>query len=117
MTHSTLDVIATYEPSVAVVRAAMEEAAAIAKSLGLTLDVTVDRRISGAARVGPHKPSTLQDVEAGKPTEVDSLIVAVVELAELTGTPAPTIRTLSACMQLLNKTIEDKGVKICASKV
>jgi len=114
MTHSTLDVIATYPPSVAMVRAAMEEAAAIAASLGITLDVTVDRRIKGAARVGPHKPSTLQDVEAGKPTEVDALIVAVVELAELTGTPAPTIRTLCACMQLLNKTVEEKGVKIQA---
>jgi len=115
MTHSTLDVMATFPPSVAVVRAAMEEAAAIAASLGLTLDVTVERRIRGAAKVGPHKPSTLQDVEAGKPTEVDALIVAVVELAELTGTPAPTIRTLCACMQLLNKTVEEKHVKIQAS--
>lgn len=117
LTHSTLDVMATYPPSVAMVRNAMEEATEIAGKLGLVLDVTVDRRIRGAARVGPHKPSTLQDVEAGKPTEVDALIVAVVELAELTGTPAPTIRTLCACMQLLNKTVEDKGVKIQASAV
>lgn len=117
MTHSTLGVIATYPPSVAVVRAAMEEATAIAASLGLKLDVTVDKRIRGAAKVGPHKPSTLQDVEAGKPTEVDALIVAVVELADLTGTPAPTIRTLCACMQLLNKTVEDHGVRIRASKL
>lgn len=115
MTHSTLDVIATYPPSVDMVRAAMEEAVAISSSLGVKFDVTVDRRIRGAAKVGAHKPSTLQDVEAGKPTEVDALIVAVVELAALTGTPAPTIRTLCACMQLLNKTIEDKGVKIQAT--
>mmetsp|Transcript_54482 Transcript_54482/g.117955 ORF Transcript_54482/g.117955 Transcript_54482/m.117955 type:complete len:389 (+) Transcript_54482:29-1195(+) len=115
LTHSTLDVIATYPPSVTMVRASMEEAAAIARSLGVTLDVTVERRIAGAAKVKGHKPSTLQDVEAGKPTEVDALIVAVVELAELTGTPAPTIRTLAACMQLLNKTVEEKGVRIQSS--
>lgn len=115
MTHSTLDTMATFPPSVAIVRSAMEEAAAIAGALGLALDVTVEKRIRGAAKVGPHKPSTLQDIEAGKPTEVDALIVAVVELAELTGTPAPTIRTLCACMQLLNKTVEEKQVKIRAT--
>lgn len=115
LTHQTLGVMATYPPSVAMVRAAMEEAAAIAAKLGITLDVTVERRIKGAAKVGAHKPSTLQDVEAGKPIEVDALIVAVVELAELTGTPAPTISTLCACLQLLNKTIEEKQVKIQAT--
>lgn len=117
MTHATLGVIATYPPSVAMVRSAMEEASAIAGKLGVTWDVTIDRRIQGAAKVGDHKPSTLQDVEAGKPTEVDALIVAVVEMAELTGTPAPTIRTLSACMQLLNKTIDEQRVKIQATKL
>lgn len=117
LTHSTLDIMATYPPSADLARAAMEEAAAIAANLGITLDVTVDRRLKGAARVGAHKPSTLQDVEAGKPTEVDALIVAVVELAELTGTPASTIRTLCACMQLLNKTVVEKGVKIQATPI
>eukprot|EP00931_Biecheleriopsis_adriatica_P089429 TRINITY_DN63564_c0_g1_i1.p1 TRINITY_DN63564_c0_g1~~TRINITY_DN63564_c0_g1_i1.p1 ORF type:complete len:363 (+),score=70.65 TRINITY_DN63564_c0_g1_i1:41-1129(+) len=112
LTHQTLDVMATYPPSVAMVRSAMEEAADIAARLGLSLPVTVEKRIRGAARVGPHKPSTLQDLEAGKPTEVDALIVAVVELADLTGAAAPTIRTLCACMQLLNKTIEDREVMI-----
>mmetsp|Transcript_88212 Transcript_88212/g.175217 ORF Transcript_88212/g.175217 Transcript_88212/m.175217 type:complete len:387 (-) Transcript_88212:95-1255(-) len=115
LTHTTLDILATYPPSVAVVRSAMEEASAVAASLGVKMNITVDRRIAGAARVGAHKPSTLQDVEQGKPTEVDALILAVVELAELTGTPAPTIRTLCACMQLLNKTVEEKKVKIQAT--
>jgi len=115
LTHTTLDVLATYPPSVGIVRSAMEEASAVAASLGVKMDITVDRRIAGAARVGPHKPSTLQDVEQGKPTEVDALILAVVELAELTNTPAPTIRTLCACMQLLNKTVEEKKVKIQAT--
>jgi len=115
LTHTTLDILATYPPSVAVVRSAMEEAMAVAASLGVKMNITVDRRIAGAARVGPHKPSTLQDVEQGKPTEVDALILAVVELAELTGTPAPTIRTLCACMQLLNKTVEERKVKIEAT--
>mmetsp|Transcript_5859 Transcript_5859/g.12850 ORF Transcript_5859/g.12850 Transcript_5859/m.12850 type:complete len:367 (+) Transcript_5859:63-1163(+) len=115
MTHSTLGVMATYPPSVAMVRRAMEEATEIAGKLGITWDVSIDRRIAGAAKVGNHKPSTLQDVEAGKPTEVDALIAAVVELADLTSTPAPTIRTLCACMLLLNKTIEDEKVKIQAS--
>mmetsp|Transcript_18268 Transcript_18268/g.27574 ORF Transcript_18268/g.27574 Transcript_18268/m.27574 type:complete len:283 (+) Transcript_18268:2-850(+) len=117
LAHSTLDVMATFPPSVDLVRSAMEEAVAIAKALGITLPITVEKRIQGAARVGKHKPSTLQDIELGKSTEVDALIVAVVEIAGLTGTPAPTIRTLSACMQLLNKTVEDNKVAIRAFKL
>ena len=57
-------------------------------------EIDVERRIDGAERVGEHRTSTLQDLDAGKRLELDALVVAVVELAELTGTPAPTLRAL-----------------------
>ena len=54
----------------------------------------------------------LQDVEAGKPLEVDGMLGVVVELAEMTGVEVPTLRALHACVSLLNRTIQDEGVRI-----
>ena len=67
--------------------------------------IEIERRIEGAERVGEHRTSTLQDLEAGKRLELDALIVAVVELAELTGTPAPTLRALAAESTLLAESL------------
>ena len=66
--------------------------------------IEIERRIAGAEAVGEHRTSTLQDLDAGKRLELDALIVAVVELADLTGTPAPTLRALSASSALLAET-------------
>ena len=60
---------------------------------------------TGAEAVGEHRTSTLQDLDAGKRLELDALIVAVVELAELTGTPAPTLRALAASSTLLAESL------------
>ncbi len=79
----------------------MEECLAIANALGSLPEIEIERRIDGAERVGEHRTSTLQDLEAGKRLELDALLVAVVELAELTGTPAPTLRNLAAESTLL----------------
>ena len=68
---------------------------------GARPEIDVERRIDGAERVGEHRTSTLQDLEAGKRLELDALVVAVVELAELTGIPAPTLRALAAESTLL----------------
>jgi len=54
----------------------------------------------------------LQDVEAGKPLEIDGMLGVVVELAEITGVEVPTLRALYACASLLNKTIQDEGLRI-----
>jgi 2-dehydropantoate 2-reductase len=86
----------------------MREAEAIAGKLGVTFRVGIDKRIAGAEKVGAHKTSMLQDVEAGRPPEIEALIGAVVELGRLTGTPAPRIEAVYACVSLLAKTIIEK---------
>ena len=79
----------------------MAETLEVAASVGAHPDISIERRLAGAERVGEHKTSTLQDLERGRPLELDVLITAVVELAELTGTQVPTLRTVGALADLL----------------
>ena len=74
----------------------MREAEAIADKLGVTFRVGIDKRIAGAEKVGAHKTSMLQDVEAGRPIEIEALVGAVVELGRLTETPTPHIDAVYA---------------------
>tara|TARA_B100000949_G_C14017270_1_gene339823 strand:- start:322 stop:618 length:297 start_codon:yes stop_codon:yes gene_type:complete len=90
----------------------MTEAQAVAHRLGASFRVPMERRIAGAEAVGKHKTSMLQDVEAGKPLEIDGMLGAVVELAELTGVEVPTLRALYACVSLLNKTLQTEQVGV-----
>jgi 2-dehydropantoate 2-reductase len=101
LTRATLVAICRHPPAREVVRAAMQETLAVAAALGSQPDIAIDRRIDGAERVGEHKTSTLQDLERGKPLELDALITAVVELAELTGVQAPTLRIIRALAELI----------------
>ena len=78
----------------AIVRAMMNEAKIIAEELGAKINMSIEKRIDGARKVGAHKTSMLQDIEAGKPIEIDSIIVAVKELGELTNSPTPYITTI-----------------------
>jgi 2-dehydropantoate 2-reductase len=103
LTGATLGQIGADEQAVVVVRAVMEEAAAVAGALGVELDLGVDRRLRAAVEVGGHKPSMLQDVEAGRPLEVEALIGSVVELGALLDVPVPHLRTLYACTRLLDR--------------
>jgi 2-dehydropantoate 2-reductase len=73
--------------------------------LGATFRHTIEKRIEGARRVGQHKTSMLQDLENGLPLELDALMLAVLELAQLTGREAPTIQTVYACVALLNENL------------
>lgn len=91
LTGGTLEQICRDPGTRAVIRAMMVEAEAIGKKLGASFGVDVDRRIAGAEAVGAHKTSMLQDLELGRPMEVDALVTAVQELGRLTGTPTPTI--------------------------
>jgi 2-dehydropantoate 2-reductase len=88
----------------ALVRETMQECVAIAGRLGVTFDITIDRRIDGARRVGAHKTSMLQDLEAGKPLEIEALAGAVVELGEITGVQTPATREVYALVKLLEQT-------------
>ncbi len=88
----------------------MEEAQAVATALGIRMRVSIDKRIAGAEKVGKHKTSMLQDVEAGRGLELEAIMGAVAELARLTDVPTPSIDTIYALTRLLDKTMrEDHG--------
>lgn len=90
LTMGTLVDLATDAGTRRVIRAMMEEARAVAQALGVTFAVDADERIGMAAKVGAHRTSMLQDVEAGRPTELEALLGVVLELAEIVkiGTPS-----------------------------
>ena len=94
LTTATLDVLTADPGQREVARQMMLEAQAIGEALGVRFGIDVDKRIAGAAEVGVHKTSMLQDLERGRPMEIDALLGVVVEFAELTGLPAPTCRTV-----------------------
>lgn len=99
LTASTLDRLA-FQPNLrAVARAMMEEAQGIGEALGIRFAVSIDKRIDGAGEVGVHKTSMLQDLERGRPMEIDALLGSVVELADLTGKPAPLCRAILALLR------------------
>jgi 2-dehydropantoate 2-reductase len=100
LTHATLDVLCSDPGTRAVARQMMLEAQEIAEKLGVTFPIDVDRRIDGGAAVGAHRTSMLQDLEAGRPMEIDALVGAVQELGRITGTPTPTIDTVLALVAL-----------------
>ncbi len=99
LTTATLDRLATDAGSRSVARAMMVEAQAIAEKLGVRFAIDVDKRIEGAAEVGAHKTSMLQDLERGRPMEIDALLGAVVEMGRLTGSPTPTCGTVLALVR------------------
>ena len=104
LTHATLDVLCTDPGTRAVARGMMVEAQEIAEKLGVKFPIDVDRRIDGGAAVGAHRTSMWQDLDAGRPMEIDALVSAVQELGRLTNTPTPTIDTVLALVQLRAKT-------------
>ena len=80
----------------------MGEAADVAEKLGLRLRISIDQRLDGAAAVGEHKTSMLQDAEAGRALEIDPLVGAFVELGRLTDTPMPATESVLSLVSLLN---------------
>ena len=117
LTHATLVDMCQFPASRALAAAMMTEAKAVGERLGAGFRVPMERRISGAEAVGRHKTSMLQDVEAGKPLEIDGMLGAVVELAEVTGVEVPTLRALYASVSLLDYTIRKEKVKIAGAPV
>jgi len=86
----------------------MREAQAVANKLGIEFRIPLDKRIAGAEKVGKHKTSMLQDIEAGRAPEIDALVGTVVELGRLTDTPTPHIDTVYALVKLLGKNIDEQ---------
>jgi 2-dehydropantoate 2-reductase len=103
LTRATL-VQMVNDPGVcAVIRNIMEEVEGVSQKLGMELPVSIDQRIAGAAKVGEHKTSMLQDLEAGRPMELEALVGAVVELGERMGFSMPSTRTVYSCTKLLGE--------------
>ena len=84
-----------------IIRSIMQEVEAVSRKLGLELPVSVDQRMAGAERVGEHKTSMLQDLEAGRPMELEALVGSVVELGESVGVPMSHTRTVYGLARLL----------------
>ena len=117
LTHSTLVDICLYPPTRELARQMMKEAEEVAASLGVAFRVDIDRRIAGAEKVGKHKTSMLQDIEAGRDPEIDALVGAVIELAETVGVPVPHIGAVYALVKLLGRTMKEDNVYVRAHPV
>jgi 2-dehydropantoate 2-reductase len=110
LTHGTLEVLARHQEVSKVIREVMAEASTVATRLGIELPISIDQRMAGAEKVGAHKTSMLQDLEAGRPMELEAVVGAVVELGERLGVPMPATRTVYACAKLLDEQLRQPVV-------
>jgi 2-dehydropantoate 2-reductase len=102
LTGATLVEMARHPEVSSLVRGIMAEVEAVAARLGLELPISIDQRMAGAEKVGEHKTSMLQDLETGRPMELEAVVGAVVELGERLGVPMPSTRAVYACAKLLD---------------
>jgi 2-dehydropantoate 2-reductase len=107
LARATLAGICQYPPSRALAAAMMGEAQSVAHKLGIAFRVPLEKRIAGAEKVGDHKTSMLQDLEAGRALEIDALLGAVVELARLTHTATPHLDAVHALTKLLARSVAE----------
>ncbi len=103
LTRATMAEICRNARTRALVVSLMEETLEVARRLGSQPPITIERRLAGAERVGDHKTSMLQDLEAGKRLELAPIVDAVIELAETTGTEVPSLRAIGAAASLLDE--------------
>ncbi|MBI4723938.1 MAG: 2-dehydropantoate 2-reductase [Rhodomicrobium sp.] len=103
LTHATLDVIATDPGTRAIARSMMQEAGKIALRIGVHFHVDIERRIDGAGSVGAHRTSMLQDLDKGRPIELDAILTVVQEIGRLADVQTPTIDTVLALTQQMGR--------------
>lgn len=115
LTHATLVDICQHPATRELAARMMREAQAVAEKLGVTFGITLERRIAGAEAVGKHKTSMLQDVESGRPLELEALVGSVIELGAITGTPTPDLSAVHACVSLLAKTLREAGGRLAVT--
>ena len=106
LTHATLEDICIYPPTRELAANMMKEAQTIAEKLGVQFRVSLEKRINGAQAVGQHKTSMLQDVELGRPIELEALVGSVLELGRITETPTPHIDAVYALAAMLAKNLQ-----------
>ncbi|HEY3688231.1 MAG TPA: 2-dehydropantoate 2-reductase [Streptosporangiaceae bacterium] len=105
LTRATMADLCRHPGTRELVASMMRETLDVAAALGSRPEISVDRRLAGAERVGAHRTSMLTDLENGRPLELDVMLTAVVELAGLAGVPVPTLRTVHALTDLLDATV------------
>jgi 2-dehydropantoate 2-reductase len=103
LTGGTLEELVRHPDACRLVRELMVETEAVAGKLGIELPISIDQRIAGAEKVGAHKTSMLQDLEAGRPMEIEAVVGAVVELGDRLGVPMTATRAVYACVKLLDE--------------
>ncbi|MFI6333983.1 2-dehydropantoate 2-reductase [Streptomyces sp. NPDC050535] len=101
LTRATMADICRHPPTRRLVTLLMEETLDIAARVGSKPDISIEKRLRGAEGVGHHKTSMLQDLEAGKQLELDAIVTAVVEMADISGADAPALRAVHAATDLL----------------
>jgi len=103
LTQASLADIVTSPITSDLVRTLMEEVDAVATALGVEVPLTIEKRMAGAAATGDHRTSMLQDLDAGRPLEIDALVGAVVELAGGAGVPVPALSIVYRLVKLLDE--------------
>jgi 2-dehydropantoate 2-reductase len=103
LTGGTLEELARHPEVSQLIRTVMAETEAVAAKLGIELPISIDQRMAGAEKVGAHKTSMLQDLEAGRPLELEAVVGAVVELGDRFGVPMPATRAVYACAKMLDE--------------
>ena len=115
LTHEHLEGICRYPLTNDLARSMMSEAQTIAEKLGVVFRVDIERRIAGAEKVGKHKTSMLQDLEAGNSLEIDALLGSVIELGQITNTITPCLSTVFALTKLLNTKVQTSQGRLALS--
>ena len=100
LTGGTLEELARHPDTSRVVREIMTETEAVAGKLGIEMPISIDQRMAGAEKVGAHKTSMLQDLEAGRPLELEAVVGAIIELGDRLGVPMPATRAVYACAKM-----------------
>ena len=103
LTGGTLEELVRHPETSRVVREIMTETEAVAGKLGIELPISIDQRMAGAEKVGAHKTSMLQDLEAGRPMELEAVVGAVIELGGRLDVAMPATRAVYACARLLDE--------------
>ena len=110
LTRATLEDIARHPDVSRLVREVMVETEAVAAKLDIELPISIDQRMAGAEKVGAHRTSMLQDLEAGRPFELEAVVGAVIELGERLGVPMPATRAVYSCAKLLDEQTRQQRV-------
>ena len=103
LTRATLSEIVRCPETRELAAAIMTEAEAVARRLGIDMGISVEQRLEGAEKVGQHKTSMLQDIELGRPPELEAIVGAVVELGKKMGLSMPCTRAVYACVKMLSE--------------